>query len=73
MIVTDDPVWDAEKVTSYEQSYIPCDVCGQEIYMPDEVYGGDPYYDVDGEYICEQCFPDYAKKHWYKENYYAES
>lgn len=73
MIVTGNPIWDADKATKDIRPYIRCESCGKEIYMPDETYAGDPYYNIDDECICEDCFPTYAKEHWYKENYYAES
>lgn len=65
------PIVDAERATWDTRSYIRCNVCGERIYMPNDTYAGDSYYDIEGEAICEDCFPSYAKKHWYRSNDYA--
>lgn len=33
-----------------------CQMCGGEIYQ------GEPYYERDGEVICEVCLEDYARR-----------
>lgn len=68
---TKDPVWDAERATWDSRDYIFCDYCGREIHMPNVEYSGDPYYAVNGESICVDCFPEYAKILWYRRNDYA--
>lgn len=42
-------------MTPYEPVCACCDQCGGEIY------GGEEYYFINGETVCENCFSDYAR------------
>lgn len=43
--------------------YCRCDECGGDIYY------GNEYWNYDGDIVCEDCEPDYRKKHFRR---YAE-
>ncbi|MEG0908979.1 MAG: hypothetical protein RSH78_01295 [Bacilli bacterium] len=45
-----------------QQRYIECDECGYEIYLEDDRYLGDTYYEIDEENICEECILTYIKR-----------
>ena len=38
--------------------FATCDHCGGEIYE------GEEYYYIDGQYICEDCLSDFAEKYF---------
>lgn len=46
-----------------EQKYILCDECGYEIYLEDDRYYGDTYYEIDGYDICDECILQFIKKY----------
>lgn len=45
----------------YKQETIKCDICDGEIYLEDDCYYGDIYYNIDGYDICEECILEYMK------------
>ncbi len=38
-----------------EEAIYTCDICGEEIYE------GDDYYSIEGDYICTSCIDDFRK------------
>lgn len=54
-------LWEAHDREQYkwEQSRPVCDVCGEHIQ--------DEYlFEIDGNYVCEECLVDYMKEHYQK-------